>query len=93
MLAFDVCFRGATLTVSGCVEKPDGEPPYFVLEEVRCGDQDISNLIEPGSNQWLELEACCNRPEEVEIEPPFEDYAVHRGERAFYVERFGEPPV
>lgn len=93
MSDFDVVYRGATLTVSGCVEKPDGEPPYFVLEEIRCGDQDISDIVEVGSDHWVEIEARCNQRTEREIKEPFQSDVTHRGERAFFEHARGATPV
>lgn len=93
MSDFEIEFRGATLTVSGSVEKPDGEQPYFVLEEVRCGDQDISEIVEAGSDQWLAIEDLCNLKESPECDGQESPMAAHRGERAWCFERYGESPV
>lgn len=64
----EVRFRGATLTLSGCIQQTavhtatgDGWDERFELEAVRCGDQDITDIIEPGSNAWIELEDLANR--------------------------------
>lgn len=65
----DVVFRGAALTLSGVIQQCATHTPiggsgwrdYFELEAVRCGDQDLTDIIEPGSNAWIELETIANR--------------------------------
>lgn len=57
----EVVFRRATLTLSGVIQEAPGYDPYFELEVVRCGDEDLTDIIDPGSDTWVELENLANR--------------------------------
>lgn len=68
----EVVYRGAALTLSGVIQQCATHTPiggsgwqdYFELEAVHCGDQDLTDIIEPGSDAWVELETIANRKQE-----------------------------